>query len=91
MPGRGPPSPRREPGRSFAAEEKAETKTEQKADSTGSKSTVERSMKSGSGKQDEKGEVYVLGNRTGRAVGNGGFILKLGPAHDEDEDGGDHH
>ena len=39
--------------------------------------------------QDEKGEVYVLGNRTGRAVGNGGFILRLGPAHDDDDHGHD--
>ncbi len=29
--------------------------------------------------QDETGEIYVLGNRTGRAVGTGGFILKLEP------------
>jgi glucose/arabinose dehydrogenase len=27
--------------------------------------------------QDTEGEVYVMGNRTGRAVGHGGFILRL--------------
>jgi glucose/arabinose dehydrogenase len=42
--------------------------------------------------QDTKGEVYVLGNRTGRAVGTGGFILKIKIAHehgDDDDDDGD--
>jgi glucose/arabinose dehydrogenase len=34
--------------------------------------------------QDDKGEIYVLGSRTGRAVGTGGFILKLKPADDND-------
>jgi glucose/arabinose dehydrogenase len=27
--------------------------------------------------EDDKGEIYVLGTRTGRAVGTGGFVLKL--------------
>jgi len=45
--------------------------------------------------EDEHGEIYVLGNRTGRAVGMGGFILKLergdrGNGHDDDCDDDDH-
>jgi len=29
--------------------------------------------------QDERGEIYVLGNRTGMATGTGGVILRIGP------------
>ena len=29
--------------------------------------------------QDEHGEIYVLGNRTGMATGTGGVILRIGP------------
>jgi hypothetical protein len=32
--------------------------------------------------QDNQGEVYVLGSRTGRAVGTGGFILKIESGND---------
>jgi len=32
--------------------------------------------------QDNDGEIYVLGSRTGRAVGTGGFILKIESGND---------
>jgi glucose/arabinose dehydrogenase len=33
--------------------------------------------------QDRNGEVYVLGNKTGRPFGSGGVVLKLGPADND--------
>jgi hypothetical protein len=45
-------------GRVYAAEEKSETKMEQKADSKGSESTVERSSSDAAGSHDEKAEAH---------------------------------
>jgi hypothetical protein len=36
--------------------------------------------------QDTHGEVYVLGSRTGRPVGTGGFILRLEAANEHEKD-----
>jgi len=35
--------------------------------------------------EDTKGEIYVLGSRTGRPVGHNGFVLKIKPAGGKDD------